>query len=76
MHQKERRMATCKVEVFDPAQIINMRPSLWLVPVPAKPHLQGAAHEEMLTAGSTKWEYILITGVKCSTSQLQRVFHC
>lgn len=32
MHQKERTV-TCKVEMFDSTQIINMRPSLWQVSV-------------------------------------------
>lgn len=76
MQQEESRKVTCKAEVFDPAQIINMRPCLWRVPVPAKLLLQGAAHKEVLTAGSTKWEPILMTGMKCSTAQLQSVFQC
>lgn len=33
MHQKERRAVTCKAEMFDSTQIINMRLSLWQVSV-------------------------------------------
>lgn len=69
-------MVTCKVDLCDPALIISTRPSLWRVSAWAKLHLEGAAHQQMLTAGSTKWERILITGVKRSASQLQSVVRC
>lgn len=66
-------MLTRKVDVFD---LDNDEPFPRWEPICPKLPLQGTAHRQMLTAGSTKREHILITGVKHSASQLQSVFEC